>query len=121
MASSQALARNLNTLAWGTIFIWLGLTLLFRFPHGTGDMGIGLVLLGLNAARALKGIPTSGFTITLGILAFAYGGLELTGTILGPAYVLPTLAMLLITLGVVLFGRVALRVMGLGRPLGHGI
>jgi hypothetical protein len=43
---------------------------LFNFlPHGTGAIGIGPIWLGLNAARALKDVPTSGLTATLGILA----------------------------------------------------
>ena len=71
---------------------------------GTGAIGIGLILLGLNAARSLNGIAVSGFSTTLGILVLLWGGLELAGAILPLPFELPVFAILLITLGVLLLG-----------------
>ena len=106
MENTRTLDRNLETVAWGAFFIWWGITELFNFlPHGTGAIGIGLIWLGLNAARALRGVPTSGLTTTLGILALVLGGLELASSVMHLSFELPIFAILLIVLGVILLGR----------------
>jgi hypothetical protein len=46
---------------------------------GIWSIGVGLILLGLNAARYFNGIRMSGFTTFLGILSVVGGGLELGG------------------------------------------
>jgi hypothetical protein len=114
MENAKRLNRNFETITWGVFFIWWGLTDsdigLFKFlPHGAGIVGIGLILLGLNAARSLNGVPTSGFTITLGVLALVLGGLELAGSVLSLPFELPVLAILLIVLGVIMLTRELLR------------
>ncbi|MBI1880962.1 MAG: hypothetical protein HYR94_22510 [Chloroflexi bacterium] len=86
-------------------FIWWGITELFKFPEGTDAVGIRLILLGLNVVRLLNGIPTSGFTITLGILALVWGGLELAGSVFSLPFELPVFAIVLIVLGVSLLAR----------------
>ena len=97
---------NFEMAAWGALFIWWGITVLFTsLPHGIGAIGIGLILLGLNAARRLNGVPASGFTTTLGILALVLGGLELANVILQLPFELPIFAILLITLGAILLVR----------------
>ena len=102
--------RNLETMAWGALFIWWGITELFQFlPHGTGAIGVGLIFLGLNVARSLNGIPASGFSTTLGILALALGGLELASSVLHLPFELPVFAILLIVLGVIVLARELLR------------
>jgi hypothetical protein len=110
MDNTQTLNRNLDTIAWGAFFTWWGITELLSFlPEGVGALGIGLIMLGLNAARSLKGIPTSYFTTILGILALVLGVLELAGAVLSLPFELPIFAILLITLGVLLLGRGFLR------------
>jgi hypothetical protein len=104
------LNRNLETLAWGALFIWWGVTELFpSLPHGIGAIGIGLILLGLNVARSLNGVPTSGFTTILGILALVLGGLELANSVLRLPFEFPIFAILLIVLGVIMLARELLR------------
>ncbi len=106
MDSIQVRNRNFEGLAWGAIFIWWGITELFHFlPDGTGALGLGLILLGVNAARYLNGIPMSGFSITVGILAVVWGGLELAGALLSLPFQIPVFAILLIVLGVIVLGR----------------
>ncbi len=98
--------RPLERLAWGAFFIWWGVTELFKFlPSGTWALGFGLILLALNAARLLNGLPTSGFTITVGILALAWGGLEMAGVLLNLPFELPVFPVLLIVLGVIVMAR----------------
>lgn len=101
MNSLQILDRDLERIAWGMFFIWWGMSELFKFPEGLDVAVIGLILLGLNVARSLSGLSTSGFTITLGLLALVWGVLELTRAILLLPFELPVFAILLIVLGVI--------------------
>ena len=102
----HTLNRRFETVAWGAFFIWWGITTLFRFlPEGVGTMGIGLILLGLNAARYANKIPLSMFTITIGIIAVVLGALEALRSILQWSFELPTLPLLLIVLGVIVLVR----------------
>jgi membrane protein implicated in regulation of membrane protease activity len=106
MDTARTLNRNLETIAWGAFFVWWGITELFQsLPDGTGAVGIGLIFLGLNAARSRNGIPTSGFTTMLGILALVLGGLELTISILNLPFELPVFAILLMVFGMILLVR----------------
>ena len=106
MDNARKLNRNLETMAWGALLVWWGITELFpSLPHGTGAIGIGLILLGLNVARSSNGVPTSGFTTTLGILALVLGGLELASAVLRLPFELPVFAILLIVLGVTMLAR----------------
>ncbi len=110
MDHARTLNRTFETVAWGAFFIWWGVTELFPFlPHGIGAVGISLILLGLNAARSLNGVPISGFTTMLGILALVLGGLELASSVLHLPFELPTFAILLIVLGLIVLGRELLR------------
>jgi len=107
---TSKLNSSLETLAWGALLVWWGVTELVNvLPDGTGAIGIGLILLGLNAVRSLNGIPTRGLTTILGVLALVWGGVELAGSILRPSVELPTFAILLIALGVILVARELLR------------
>ncbi len=106
MDNIQIRNRTFEGLAWGAFFIWWGITELFQFlPEGTGVLGFGLILIGLNAARFLNGMPISGFTVTLGILAFVWGGLELAGFFLTLPFEIPVFAVLLIVLGIIVLAR----------------
>ncbi len=110
MEKSQNINRSLDTIAWAAFFLWWGMTELFSsLPTGIGAIGIGIILLGLNLARWSKGIPTSGFTTVLGILALVLGILELAASILSLPFDLPVFAILLITLGLLLLGGELLR------------
>jgi hypothetical protein len=100
MNTKKSLNCTFETLAWGALFIWWGLTeLIPSLPAGAGMIGIGLILLGLNLARITKGISVSGFSITLGFLACLWGGLELAGALLRMPFDIPVFAFLLIVLG----------------------
>ena len=103
MKNTQIQNRNFEAIAWGALFIWWGITELVNFlPAGAGALGVGVILLGTNAARSLNGIPTSSFSTTIGILALVWGGLELAGSILNLPFELPIFPILLITLGVLI-------------------
>ena len=58
----------------------------------------------------LTGSPTSGFSIGLGILALAWGALELAGAVLALPFEMPVFAILLVALGVFVLIREVLRI-----------
>jgi hypothetical protein len=71
-----ALNKRLETVFWGLFLIMLGGQFLLKninLPEGIWDVGIGLIFLGLNAARYFNGLRMSGFTTFLGILALVGG------------------------------------------------
>ena len=78
----EALNKRLETMAWGLFLVMLGG---FMFvpdeivKGGWWSIGIGLIMLGLNAARFYKGLKMSGFTTVLGILSVIGGALDLAG------------------------------------------
>ena len=77
-----ALNKQLETAFWGLFLIMLGGQWFLRdtnLPAGIWDIGVGLLFLGLNAARYLNGLHMSGFTTFLGIIAIISGVLQLMG------------------------------------------
>ena len=105
MEDTRKLTVNFETVAWGALFILWGITEMFKFlPDGTGAIGIGLILIGLNVARSLTGRPTSGFTTTIGILALVAGGLEIVSPYLHLSFEMPIFAILMLALGTILLG-----------------
>ena len=79
-----ALNKRLESIAWGCYLIMLGG---FMFvPQeivngGWWSIGVGLIMLGLNAARYFNGLRMSGFTTFLGLLSVIGGILELAGLV----------------------------------------
>ncbi len=103
MNANRILNRNFETMAWGALFIWWGLTeLIPSLPKGVGLVGIGIILIGLNIARSMNGLPISGFSITIGILALIWGGLDMAGALLSLPFEIPIFAILLIVLGIII-------------------
>src|SRR4030043_671200 len=78
----KALNKRLESVAWGLFLIMLGGFALVpdnTIRKGVWSIGIGVIMLGLNAARYFYKIKMSGFTTILGILALAGGIAELLG------------------------------------------
>ena len=77
-----ALNKNLERIAWGAFLIMLGGFLFvpeWFIKGGWWSIGVGLIFLGLNAARYFNGLRMSGFTTFLGILSVIGGMLDLVG------------------------------------------
>ncbi len=71
-----ALNKRLETTFWGLFLIMLGGWALIpaaTIPKGAWSIGVGFLMLGLNATRYFSGIRMSGFTTVLGILAVLGG------------------------------------------------
>jgi hypothetical protein len=76
------LNKRLETAAWGAFLIMLGGFMFVPeeiISGGWWPIGVGLIMLGLNAARYMNGLRMSGFTTFLGILSVVGGALELAG------------------------------------------
>jgi hypothetical protein len=106
MENTRTSNLDFGTIAWGALLILWGITELFKsLPEGIGTAGIGLILIGLNGARAWKRLPTSGFSTVLGILFFLMGGLQLARPFLQLSFEIPIFAILLLALGIIIIAR----------------
>jgi hypothetical protein len=77
-----ALNKRLETMAWGCFLILLGGFMFVPdeiIRGGWWSIGIGLILLGLNAARYFYRLKMSGFTTFLGVLSLIGGTVEVIG------------------------------------------
>lgn len=80
--AKAVLNKRLESAAWGFFFIMLGGFMLVpetTISKGFWSMGLGVILLGLNAARYFNGIRMSGFTTFIGILSVVGGIFQLLG------------------------------------------
>ncbi|MCD4796765.1 MAG: hypothetical protein K8R49_06330 [Candidatus Cloacimonetes bacterium] len=69
-------SERLDTIGWGLFLVMLGAIFLFPdkiVPEGSFLLGSGIILLGLNLYKYLKGLKPNSFTIFLGIVAFIAG------------------------------------------------
>jgi len=125
----SSLDGRLETAGWGLLFIFWGISIFFdRIPFGVGLAGTGVILLGLNAVRALNGIRTRGGTTVCGILFLAWGGLELLRSMPASVLRLPFVlndwaifSILLVILGLILLApaRRGSRQAGNQEPVPH--
>jgi hypothetical protein len=77
-----ALNKRLETMAWGAFLILLGGFMFVPeeiIRGGWWSVGVGVIMLGLNAARYFNGLRMSGFTTFLGVLSVIGGALEVIG------------------------------------------
>lgn len=100
------LNKRLESISWGLFLIMIGGIWLVPdawVPDGTWLIGVGLIMLGLNAARYFSGIAISAFTALLGAVALLIGLGDVTGV------ELPLFPILLIILGLYLLFKVLTR------------
>ena len=75
-----AMNKNFERIAWGCFLIMLGGFMFVPeeiIKGGWWSIGVGLIFLGLNAARYFNGLRMSGFTTFLGIISVLGGILDL--------------------------------------------
>lgn len=97
--AKAAVNKRLETAFWGIFLIMLGGWTFIpgeTVPKGLWNVGVGLLFLGLNAARYFNGLRMSGFTTFLGILSVLGGIGEWMGFDLGGAVFLIVLGAALI-------------------------
>ncbi len=74
---NQALNRTLATIAWGMLLIWWGVSIMVGpITIGMSAVGTGLIFIGVNVIRSLKGIPFNNSNYSLGIIAILWGTLD---------------------------------------------
>lgn len=103
-SAKRDLNSRLERAGWALFLIMiggLGLVSPDVVPEGTWLVGVGLIMLGLNAARRYYGIEPSTFTVILGVIALATGLSDFLGVDL------PWLPILLILIGANLLYRTA--------------
>ena len=84
MNNLKALDQRYETIAWGAIFILLSILMLIPGDqNNVFVLGVGLILLGLNLARRASQIAVNWFTVALGVIALALGGLSLLWPVIG--------------------------------------
>jgi hypothetical protein len=67
-------ASRLDAIGWALFFIWVGYTYLADVEKGVGLLGVGIIVLGMQAVRTLFKLKLEGFWMVIGTL-FAVGGL----------------------------------------------
>jgi hypothetical protein len=75
-AGFSHLDRRLSEIGWGLLFMLTGLLWIVpeqKVPQGAWLFGVAAILLGLNAVRYMKHIPTSSLSLALGFLALFAG------------------------------------------------
>lgn len=74
--AKRTLNKQLESAAWGLFLVMLGCLWLVpeeQVPQDAWLLGAGVILLGLNGIRYVKGIRPSGFTIFLGVIGVLLG------------------------------------------------
>lgn len=71
----QVVAKTIERIGWGLLFIWAGIAFLAQVGWGGGLVGAAVILLGAQAARAYYGLKIEVFGLALG-LCFAVAGLS---------------------------------------------
>ncbi len=105
-------ASRIETIGWGLLLLMTGvLALIPGVPDGTWLVGLGVLMLGLNATRPLIGLPPDRFGVIVGSGALVAG----IGVIAGID--LPVFAPLLILCGLAIIARAVRAGEGRGHDL----
>ena len=77
-----ALNKRLETIGWGLFLVMLGGFILIPVDvinKGIWSIGVGLIMIGVNAARYFNQMRMSGFTTFLGVVSLLGGIAQLMG------------------------------------------
>jgi uncharacterized membrane protein len=108
LAHGDSVNRNvaLTSLAWGLFIILIGICWTASQYYNIevvsyAALGAGIILIGLNVARASLGMALSWFSLFIGIVAFAFGGAALVG------YSLPLWQTIIVLIGLFIVAEAA--------------
>jgi hypothetical protein len=73
--ANHVVAKTIERSGWGLFFIWVGITFLANLGWGVGLLGVGIIMLGAQAAQTSFGLSLDGFGLVLGV-CFAGAGLS---------------------------------------------
>ncbi|MGZ5102438.1 MAG: hypothetical protein ACXWBU_16890 [Usitatibacter sp.] len=74
---NSELSRRVDSGAWAAFFIWVGVTMLAQVPWGWFLVGVGVLILGAQAARWQMGLDIDAFGVACGAIFLAGGVWEL--------------------------------------------
>lgn len=72
-AQKSDLDRKLDGIGWGLFFVWVGMVMLMDLGSGVAMLGIGLITLGVQAARKLWDLKIESFWVVVGLVFFLSG------------------------------------------------
>jgi hypothetical protein len=99
MSGRKDLHKKLDAIGWGAFFVWMGLTMLIKFPAGVTAVGIGIIILAESVVRLVLGVSVNAFWILMGAIFLAAGIAELS------AVNFPLLPVAFLIVGVLLIVR----------------
>lgn len=70
----RSLDKKLEAAAWGLFFMWTGVAVFTHIGWAAGLIGVGIIVLGAQAARKYFALKLEGFWVALGFL-FLVGGI----------------------------------------------
>jgi len=91
-------ASLFDTIGWALFFIWVGVAWLMELGFGYGLLGVGVLTLGMQAARWVFGVKVEAFWVVIGVGFFAGGFWELWNI------ATPLIPIILIAVGIGLLG-----------------
>ena len=65
--------KNLDTVGWGLLFVWIGIAFLADFGFPLGLLGVGIITLSMQVVRRYFNFQLEGFWLIVGFL-FVVGG-----------------------------------------------
>lgn len=74
VADRSVALQRLDAVAWGLFFLWVGIALLTNLNWGIGLLGVGVIVLGGQAARKYVHLTLEAFWLVVGVL-FVMGGI----------------------------------------------
>jgi len=75
----KALRRKIDAIGWSLFFIWIGICMIGDFESSLTLLGIGLILLGGQAARKYYSLEVEMFWVIVGFLFLAGGLWDILG------------------------------------------
>ena len=70
----KGLDHKLSAIGWSSFFIWIGIVMLIKLNADVGLLGVGIITLGIQAARKYFNLKLEGFWVVAGV-CFLVGGL----------------------------------------------
>lgn len=65
--------QKLDKFGWGLFFLWVGFALLAKISWGIGLLGVGVIVLGGQAARRYLSLALETFWVLVGVLFLLAG------------------------------------------------
>jgi len=91
MMDTRDIAGKISAVSWGLFLIWVGITFLLKLGPELGMLGVGLIILGAQAARKYFQLGLEIFWVAIGILFLVGGFSRYTGIELPRDYLFPSI------------------------------